>query len=364
MAQIAPPTIKRMEYNQSTSLLQTRNTTEELELTVTNLEEAKPTLFAIRKSRSLKRLLLASSGHDKEVLAVCRFALEGSYALEALTLEFVNCSDEGIHNVVIALKTIVKLASVTFRLNNVTHVGAGAIADLLESKNLDRFSIHGTQMDLHDLCIGDAGALCIAMSTQKCLTLKHLTISHCGLTDMGVAQIMPYLELHPSLSSLDLSGNAISKKGVSIIFHLLPQLSRIKELILDNNRIGNAAFDQLSPSATSHTHSLKTLSVKSCSITKDSIMLLIKGIEELDVLNLGGNKDIGNDGAYLLSKHLRNDSSLKSLDLSSCGIEDEGCVCLGDSLVSNTSLLQLCLHRNYIGDSGIVALATALQTNR
>lgn len=352
-----------MEYNSCPSLFSSNETVDELELAVTNIEEAKPTLSAIRNSQTLKTLFLSSSGHDDEVEAVCRTALKESCSLETLTLELINTTDKGMLKVAIILKTIVKLTSLTLRLNNVTHVGAEAIADVLESKGFLSFSIHGTQMDLHDLCIEDKGAKSIAVATQQCLTLKTLRIAQSGLTSTGVNAIMSSLELHPSLSVLDLSGNAIDECGLASIASSLPKLPNIKELVLDNNNIGNAPFHKLSP--TDHAHTIKTLSLRSCNITKEGLALLVKGTSELETLILSGNKHIGNEGVQLLGKFLQtNQVSMRNLDLSSCGIEDEGCASLGESLLTNTSLVQLSLQCNHIGDSGVIALTTALQTNR
>ena len=352
-----------MEYNNCPRLFDSKDTVTELELTVTNLVEAKPTLSAIRNSRTLKALVLLSSGHDGEVEEVCKNALQGSRSLEHVTLDLANCTDDGISNVVVILRTVAKLVSMSLRLNNVTHIGAESIAGVLESDTLQHFSVHGTQMDLNDLLIQDTGAVHIAKATLKCLALKHIGIARNGITDKGVGDLMPILEMHPAIATLDLSGNQISKEGVATIAQSLQRMPRLKNLILDSNKL--TAPDQLSH--IDHTHSLKFLSLRSCNLTKDSIAPLTTYINGgLKALNLSGNRDLGNEGVHLLGMALRGNHTLQSLDLSSCSIDDEGCANFSESLLSSShsSLTHLYLHCNHIGDSGLVSLATALQTNR
>ena len=60
----------------------------------------------------------------------------------------------------------------------------------------------------------------------------------------------------------------------------------------------------------------------------------------------------------------RENTVVKSLDLSSNGVEYEGIKALAEALVSNTTLEQLSLSDNYIGVQGALVLANGLRGNK
>ena len=78
-----------------------------------------------------------------------------------------------------------------------------------------------------------------------------------------------------------------------------------------------------------------------------------------------GNIAIGDDGVEMIARGLKNNSTLQQLDLSSCGVTDEGCDHLAGTLsTGGTGLTHLTLHKNAISDGGAVSLAHALTRNR
>ena len=64
-----------------------------------------------------------------------------------------------------------------------------------------------------------------------------------------------------------------------------------------------------------------------------------------------------------MSRGLQGNRGLRRLDLSSCGIGDEGCAHLADAMATNSCLTHLSLHRNGISDGGVLALSQALTSN-
>ena len=350
-----------MEYNHITEESKGEKS---LQLTVTNLEEAHVTLCKIKTSKFLEELTLVSPLPDIELVQLCQDGLQGNKSIKSLTLELTECSDEGIGNVLNILNQNHHLQSLTLKLNNVSSLGATKIAHILSFSCLTSFAIYGTQLDLHDLCIQDNGAFQVAMATRNCTTLSELTISQSGITGVGVAKIMTSLQTHPSLITLNLSSNDIDITGVKAIATSLPNMVTLKQLILDNNRnIRDEGIEVLSYSL-NHTHHLKILSLKSCSITKVGVAILAKYLENLTEIILSGNVAIGNEGVELISKALEKTSTIQKLDLSRCGISDEGCYPLAQAMLANTSLSFLCLHGNTICDSGILTLCDALEFNQ
>ena len=353
-----------MEYNCCSRLFDNADAVEELKLTVNNLKEAHPALSAITTSKTLKILTLVCHGGDETISELCRETLEGSKSLTTLILELPECSDKGVKSLIEPVLAIKNLTSLTLRLNNVTENGAQSLATILSSTHIESFSIYGTQMDLHDLFIGDKGAEFVAIATQQCATLTKLCIAQSGITGLGVANVVQHLETHPSLMSLNLSYNLIDVNGVSGIAKSIPRIPMLQELILDNNKdIGDLGVKVLA-NVLNHTQSLKKLSLKSCDIGKDGLASLVERMQGLVLLNLSGNRAIGNEGAEFISRGLRNTETLDTLDLSSCDIRDEGCIHLADAILHNISLVYLSLHGNAISDGGVDSLSTALEKNR
>ncbi len=85
----------------------------------------------------------------------------------------------------------------------------------------------------------------------------------------------------------------------------------------------------------------------------------------LEFLDLSGNPEVSDAGAFCIAQGLKQNSSLLRLDLYSCGIGDEGVKSLGEALVENDSLKVLQLwHNDDISESGILVLTKCLKVNR
>ncbi len=70
-------------------------------------------------------------------------------------------------------------------------------------------------------------------------------------------------------------------------------------------------------------------------------------------------------GAFFIAQGLRQNSSLRKLDLIDCCIGDEGVKSLGEALVENDSLKELRLAgNNSISEQGLSVLTECLKANR
>ena len=111
--------------------------------------------------------------------------------------------------------------------------------------------------------------------------------------------------------------------------------------------------------------SLSSLDLHDNSIRDEGANLLAQALREntsLSSLDLSRNS-IGNDGANSFAQALRVNTSLSSLDLHDNSIRDEGANLLAQALRVNTSLSSLDLHDNSIRDEGANLLAQALRVN-
>ncbi|ORZ20894.1 hypothetical protein BCR41DRAFT_385418 [Lobosporangium transversale] len=110
---------------------------------------------------------------------------------------------------------------------------------------------------------------------------------------------------------------------------------------------------------------LTTLDLWGTTIGKKGALTLSEALKTnttLTRLSLGSNS-IGNEGALALSEALRANKALTSLDLQGNLIEKEGAMALSEALKTNKALTSLYLFANSIEKEGALALSEALKAN-
>ena len=89
----------------------------------------------------------------------------------------------------------------------------------------------------------------------------------------------------------------------------------------------------------------------------------IMRMASLEALDLACNPLIGHIGAYCIGQTLKSNNSLRTLNLSGCGITSDGIMSLCEGLEKNTSLTDLDLSFNEISNDGIACLSKSLASN-
>uniref|UniRef100_A0A673FNN2 Uncharacterized protein n=1 Tax=Sinocyclocheilus rhinocerous TaxID=307959 RepID=A0A673FNN2_9TELE len=209
---------------------------------------------------------------------------------------------------------------------------------------------HLRQLDMSRNELGNLGVnlLSEVLGDPHC-NLKKLELRYCGLTDEGCAALASALRSNPShLRDLDLSGN---KLGDSVML-----LSDNKKCVIVLYRLWD------------------------CGVTDEGCAALASALRSnpshLRQLDLSRNKLQDLDVKLLCAALKDPQCKLEILELSYCGITDEGCAALASALRSNPSHLR---HLNLIGnkqqkleeklsdcgitDEGCAALASALRSN-
>ncbi len=336
-----------------------------LKLSITSFSTATPTLRALASSAHVKEAWLAFAEGDEGVGLLCREVLLLNPSLERLRLDLKECSDDGIKEVAEVIRNKSTLKQLSLLLNNVGEEGACHLSRALEASNLEEFSIYATQLDLHDRCIGDVGVAAISEALGRNRSLKSLSIAQNGVTSTGLKSITSMLDGNHNITSLDLHSNRINSEGVAVLAtsHLTSPSCDLETLILAGNHdIGNDGAKSIALSLCSNS-SLKILGLQSCGIGgkgAERFATTLSQNHTLRELNLCGNVTIGDNAVELIARGLRENTALHKLDLSSCGVKDEGCAYLADALMENQTLSALLLHKNEIGDGGLIALSETL----
>jgi len=359
--------------DQCVELLKDPNSLESLRLYVSSYARALPTLKALASSNKMKEVWLESPEVDEKVGLICKDILYHCNSLEFLTLELTECSDVGMKEVAkVMSRKGSKLKRLSLRLNNVSEKGAGYLAQALLRSPVVDLEIVATQLDHHDKCIGDRGVSLIcdgATLTDGSCKLASLTIAQSRITSSSLPPLINLLQLKETLHKLDLNSNLLDSEACTI---LATQLSKenchLTHLVLDSNsKIGDAGVAAIGHSLATNI-SLKSLSLRSCSISKEGARALATALScnsTLAELILDGNVGIRDEGLEHIADSLRSsntESGLELLDLSSCCVGDIGCASLAAALQENRTLKSLILCKNNIGTAGVSALSHSLAT--
>ncbi len=83
----------------------------------------------------------------------------------------------------------------------------------------------------------------------------------------------------------------------------------------------------------------------------------------LEELDLSINKQVSDTAAFFIAEGLKQNHSIRVLNLAGCDIGDKGVKSLGDAVVENDSLKKLDLYGNEgITERGLSALTESLKT--
>ncbi len=157
--------------------------------------------------------------------------------------------------------------------------------------------------------------------------------------------------------------------GAHYIAQVLRNSSIVQKLDLWCNSIGGSGLQSIADALITNS-SLVELRLRRCSveITEENGPVLREMLQRngsLEILNLSLNQKVSDTGTFFIAQGLKQNSSLRVLDLLYCGISDEGVESLGEALVENHSLKKLRLGANNdISERGLSVLTECLKANR
>ncbi|GAX81332.1 hypothetical protein CEUSTIGMA_g8763.t1 [Chlamydomonas eustigma] len=173
--------------------------------------------------------------------------------------------------------------------------------------------------------------------------LRHLGLGENSISDVGAVALARALGSNTCLTSLDLHGEAqalhehkIGDLGFTAIAEALQLNTTLRRLDLSRNNVCVSGATDLSRA-------------------------LIVNFT-LTHLDLSENKGVGAEGCAALGMALAKNGTLKSLNVSSCNLRDDGAKAIAEALMNNQNGLQeLMLSGNDIGAVGCTAIGNALK---
>jgi Ran GTPase-activating protein (RanGAP) involved in mRNA processing and transport len=215
---------------------------------------------------------------------------------------------------------------------------------------------HGMQeLFLGGTGLGPTGCQAVArlLASPDC-RLKVLSLPNCDITDdeitrqdYGLASSIKSNRDSLALTSLQLSFNTITHRGLEALMNALWGSKTLKELRLDNNEIGDRGAQQLA-AILPYLKTLETLDVGFNDINNKAhgMKILMKAVAEashLVTLSVSGNPMQDVTSAKAVAYALAYNQSLQSLLLVHCHLTSEGQRHIAAGAVSNsrTSLREI-----------------------
>ena len=265
------------------------------------------------------------------------------------------CNAGGLH-VAEALKHNQTLRSIDLEWNDLRDECGSAIAAMLEVNN----SL--TELSLERNKIQRDGMAAIGAALGRNAKLKSLNLGWNRAKVVGAIAIADGLRKNGCLLSLNVAMNQIGQEGAFAIANALSENYTLLSLNLQHNRIGDSVV--MLGEALKDNHTLRELNMENCLLTPELGVLFGKALSEnksLMSLNISRN-DIQDAGVVAVAHAFKSKHSIRFLDLSETGTTQNAMPAVADLLDSCVNLQTLLLEENKIGSEGGRILATRLRT--
>jgi Ran GTPase-activating protein (RanGAP) involved in mRNA processing and transport len=197
-------------------------------------------------------------------------------------------------------------------------------------------------------------------------SIKVLDMSCNNLIDIESFRLLrDILRRNKTITDLDLSLNGFGQTtgAVECVADGLGCNTTLLKIDLSHCVLRDDGVSMLARTLGSRNTTLRKLSLGNNIITSTGVGVLLETSFHITDLDLRRNLPIGNEGASILARSLRNNAlpNLTRLSLFRCGIGDDGLIALVSALEQNTSLLQLDLRDNdLLRERAFLALAESL----
>ena len=258
------------------------------------------------------------------------------------------------------------------RALRLSSVGRHGLSRCFSSASVLSSSASLTALDLSSNSLGNAVVrrLCLQLSRPDC-RMRRLSLAGNGLTDACSAALASLLLYSSQLVELDIGHNELSSVALTPLAAALePDTCALSRLLLDGNALGEGgqaaeqqAEDGLSAlsAALQVNHGLQLLSCRDCGLRSVSSLAAALQVNCcLSRLVLDGNR-IGSAGCCQLLDSLLLNSSLQSLRLARCRLDDSLSPSLCRLVQHNPYLQALDLRDNELSDACVLPIIAVVQ---
>ena len=233
------------------------------------------------------------------------------------------------------------------------------------AEKLDLSSTTLTQVN----CLAIGYFLSSVIFTTSNIKVFRINLAGCSLGDAGTKSLMHsisgYIDTHSTINThlyVRMECNKIHEEGASHIADILSNTSVVSGLLLNGNPIGDKGLQTIFNSLKQN-NALRVLSVSECGMTSTAVPSLAEAMNlstTLERLAIIGNP-IGDHGLQTMFISLKQNTKLKFLNISDCGMTNAGVPSLAEAMNVNTTLKILYINGNdAITDDGLACLAEVL----
>ena len=209
-----------------------------------------------------------------------------------------------------------------------------------------------------------------------------LDLSHTAITDENICKILAALQDSNLVKNLGIQGEFITLESSNLIEELLKRNTSLTELYISDYKIPDELEESkdvinkklITSLATglSKNQTLKTLKLEVTQISFQGLKMLGQalsintGLTTLDLYDNPTYKDMDDDSeenSLQILDFLKNNKSLKSLNLCANYIKDVNLKLIAEALKQNTTLTELNLSQNSIGNSSAVCISDLFKNN-
>jgi Ran GTPase-activating protein (RanGAP) involved in mRNA processing and transport len=258
------------------------------------------------------------------------------------------------------------LESLDLSFHTLTDAAATAIALLLSDAG--DYSCALRTLNLRGNDIGQKGCRKLCAALKRNTTVQFLSLNGNPVGNEGGMSVAAMLAKNTALLTLDLGNSEQGTESIIAMAAVLKQNATLSELNLENPRLfslGEESTYQLAKMLQVNT-TLCRLNLAKHKVRDDGARMLAQNLSQnstLEELDLRCN-EVGIAGGEALAALLMQPGcALRTMNLASNRVNDDGALALGAALRRNKALAALDLSKNGICDDGLVAIATGMETN-
>ena len=285
-----------------------------------------------------------------------------SSRIARLNLTRNNLGDEGVEILINGLKDSLSLLSLNVTSNSISHKGGLIVfSNLIYHQSLidlNISSIEGTNRNR----LTEKGISDIECFLKKNRFICSLNIAGNSIRDEGFILLSNGLNENVYLQKLNIANNEIHcrglKKGLNII-----KMSKIFALNISNNSIGDEGISCLAD-ALKNFQNLKKLDVSFCNFEAIGFFYLLnilQNVKRIESLNVSGNNVKNGDFDYMRMPFIN--FGVKNLNMSKCSLGNKNTLVLGECLKNNETIRVLNISHNGITDQGFKSFQNLFTKN-
>ena len=213
---------------------------EELDISVNKLQ----TLCAFGIARALQSISTLTKLYINDIQMTYKAAggmaeviLCNSY-LQELDIGSNALQTRGAVQILKSLKKISTLTTLYINNNEITDEAADDIAAVIFCNEMQ-------VLDVSDNYLVTTGITKVAKALQRVCTLTHLYISNNKITDEATDDIAAVISCNPYLEEFDIGQNFVHGRGAIKLAKSFQQVSTLKKLFMDNNKITDEASNDI-----------------------------------------------------------------------------------------------------------------------